>query len=276
MLRLLGNATLAQSVERLTRNEKVDSSILSSGSESPRCSSKARMPRVFLNQKTHSLFKRSADVSVAQMPLSDSDYGAPAPMRQSRAGGGIGRRAGFRFLYLRMCGFKSHLAHSLESFGLFLRTNHLYSHQHSHRFHARSIVGFHVAHAVSFRLCRARMPHRFQRILGVKGRLPNIPAPWARSHESPNTRNRPTFCCHLRRVTPPLTARFRVDSRKCALWGRSERHHHDFQPEENIFRHKYTSSRSVGRIRRTLPLENAHESRKSVVEASFEHEFRRV
>ena len=63
-----GIATLAQSVERLTRNEQVDSSILSSGSI-PLGSA----PRVLYIQP----FRRVA-----------------------RASGEIGRRAGFRFLCL--------------------------------------------------------------------------------------------------------------------------------------------------------------------------------
>lgn len=65
-------ATLAQLAERLTRNEKVDSSILSSGSFlcGP-CKGRVCFKREWRN----------------------------------------GSRAGFRFLCLRTCGFESHLAH---------------------------------------------------------------------------------------------------------------------------------------------------------------------
>ena len=72
-------ATLAQLAERLTRNEKVDSSILSSGS-STSCPFNGRVCRT----------------------------------REWRNGS----RAGFRFLCLRTCGFESHLAHRKHKQGL--------------------------------------------------------------------------------------------------------------------------------------------------------------
>ena len=87
-MRLGQHATLAQSVERLPRNEKVDSSILSSGS------------------LTHS----SVLILLICFYSLDCLYES---MREWRNG----RRAGFRFLCLTTCGFKSHLAH--EIFRLF-------------------------------------------------------------------------------------------------------------------------------------------------------------
>ena len=81
-MRLGQHAALAQSVERLPRNEKVDSSILSSGS-----------------------LTRSS-VLILLICFYSLDY-LYESMREWRNG----RRAGFRFLCLTTCGFKSHLAH---------------------------------------------------------------------------------------------------------------------------------------------------------------------
>ena len=83
-MRLGQHAALAQSVERLPRNEKVDSSILSSGS------------------LTHS------SVLILLICFYSLDY-LYESMREWRNG----RRAGFRFLCLTTCGFKSHLAHEI-------------------------------------------------------------------------------------------------------------------------------------------------------------------
>ena len=83
-MRLGQHAALAQSVERLPRNEKVDSSILSSGSLT------------------------LSSVLILLICFYSLDY-LYESMREWRNG----RRAGFRFLCLTTCGFKSHLAHEI-------------------------------------------------------------------------------------------------------------------------------------------------------------------
>gem|GEM_PF-2243212 len=40
--------------------------------------------------------------------------GSPRYTRHQRGSGEIGRHAGFRFLCLRVCGFKSHLPHDVN------------------------------------------------------------------------------------------------------------------------------------------------------------------
>lgn len=90
-------ATLAQLVERLTRNEQVDSSILSSGSMHT------------LHHIRSMLGKVHFRCSMVRIQRSIRQF--PSCLIWHKREWRNGSRAGFRFLCLRTCGFKSHLAH---------------------------------------------------------------------------------------------------------------------------------------------------------------------